>query len=171
MAERRNNGRWRTALGYALFALVVMLLQSGLMPAIRIADVYPNLLAVAAAVAAVYADGPRGAWFGALCGLFLDALTPGVSVWFYTALLAICGGAVGQFSSETKHGGVFSSLFWSAAVLVVTGAAESLIFGVLGGRGLMPCLLIAGKQAVYSLVFAIPMNYIVRALFGGPRLK
>ena len=155
MVRKRRSKRLISGLVYLLIGVVTLVVQSGVCPFIAIRGVMPSLLPVAAAVAAVYSGSAAAAMFGGLCGLFMDALVPGVGVWFYTALLAVVCGAAGEMSSRTTNGGVFSALFWSAVVLVVTGAVECLVFGVIRGGGAGECALRALWQGLYSLPFAV----------------
>ena len=147
-----------------IIAVATLVVQTAVSGLIAVRGVAPAMLVTCAAVSAVYLGASGGALMGGLCGLMMDALVPDVRVWMYTALLAVLCGIVGDVSAYANRSRVATSFFWSGAVLIAVGLMETLVFGVIRGGGALNCLVTAGIQTVYSLIFVVPFDFMFKGI-------
>lgn len=147
-----------------IIAVGTFIVQTALSGLITVAGVAPAMLVTCAAVSAVYLGASGGALMGGLCGLLMDALVPDLRVWIYTAFLTVICGIVGNASAYANRSRMLTSFFWSGVVLIALGALEVLFFGVIRGGGALRCLITAGIQTVYSLIFVIPFDFMFKGV-------
>ena len=147
-----------------IIAVATLVVQTAVSGLIAVRGVAPVMLVTCAAVSAVYLGASGGTLMGGLCGLMMDALVPDVRVWIYTALLAVLCGIVGDVSAYANRSRMATSFFWSGAVLIAVGLMETLVFGVIRGGGALNCLVTAGIQTVYSLIFVVPFDFMFKGI-------
>lgn len=135
---------------YALYMILVMLLQSLLFSRISIFGVKGFILPAAVVAAGIYLGGVRGAVFGIFLGLFTDMAFPETTVLF-TLLFPIMGFAAGFASEFYISKSFFAFMIFGTAGILLTGLIQ-LVCALIGGgtelgRGIVTVLL----QAVLSI--------------------
>ena len=143
-------------LAYGLSAYVLLLLQSSFFNRLTICGAGPMLLQVCVVCVAIFEGHLPGAVFGLVCGFCLDSISSGV-IWPYTAYLAAVGWVVGSAASYTSRGALFSCLVWSLLALLPVAGVQLIWFAVLRGESLVPVLVTAAAQTIYSLIFVLPL--------------
>ena len=158
--------RWTFVVSIILHALLLItayMLQGMIFPYLKIVGLTPLLLPIVSTGVAVYqgrvAGGVVGIFAGVLCDMIFIEPT-GV----YTVLLTITGLFVG-FIADTVIARGFVTYFLSCAVVLAV-VAFSQMFPLLFFEKVppTPLLIMALRQTGYSLIYAIPIWFFVRAL-------
>ena len=146
---------------HALLLLTVYLLQGLLLPYLRVFGLVPVLLPIVSTGTAIFEGRVRGGIFGLFTGIFCD-LSYNQPTIVFTVLLTLTGIAVG-FMADTVLSRGFPTFFVTCAgVLLLVSFVQ--MFALLFFEGVPPeqLLLVAIYQTLYSLVFTIPIYFIVR---------
>ena len=110
----------RVILEYAVYMMLVMLLQSLLFSKISIFGAKGFIIPAAAVAAGIYLGGVRGAVFGIFLGLFTDMSFPETTVLF-TVLFPMIGFGAGLASEFYINKSFFAFMIFSTAAILLTG--------------------------------------------------
>lgn len=140
----------RMVLRYAVYMLLVMLLQNVLFSRISILGAKGFIIPAAAVAAGIYLGGVRGAVFGIFLGLFTDMAFSETTVLF-TLLFPIIGFGAGFASEFYINKSFFAFMIFSTAAILLCGMVQ-LIHAMLGGATeILPGLLTVLMQTVLSV--------------------
>lgn len=156
----------RKIIKYAAYAAAVFLtyvLQSMVFTHLEILGTKPVLLPVLAVAIAVLEGSEIGAGYGLVCGIFCDLSFNQATIAF-TIVLTVVGAAVGILSERLLEKGLVTCLLCSLGALIITAAVQ--VFGLLVylHSHVMSLILTAIIQTVYSIIFALPIYYVCRAI-------
>ena len=157
-----------TVLYHALLLILVYLFQGMILPYLRLYGLTPMLLPIVGTGVAVYegrdAGGVVGIFTGILCDVSLNA-----PVGLFTVLLTFTGLIVGNLADTVLVRRFATFLICCVVVLAISAFAQ--MFALLFFENVPPQALIsiAIRQTLYSLLFAFPLWFAVRAL--GVRAK
>ena len=148
---------------HALLLIIVYIFQSMVFPYLRLAGLAPLLLPVVSTGVAIYegryAGGIMGIFAGVLCDVSFHQPTG-----LFTVLLTFTGLLIGTLADTIITRGFVTYFLGCAAVLALAALVQMIpiVFIV----GVPPRLLWATAlwQTLYSLVFALPIWFAVRAL-------
>ena len=129
----------RMVLRYAVYMLLVMLLQSVLFSRISIFGAKGFIIPAAAVAAGIYLGGVRGAIFGIFLGLFTDMAFPETTVLF-TLLFPAIGFGAGLASEFYINKSFFAFMIFSTAAILLTGLAQLAVALVSGGTEIVAVL-------------------------------
>lgn len=137
-------------LRYAVYMLLVMLLQNVLFSRISILGAKGFIIPAAAVAAGIYLGGVRGAVFGIFLGLFTDMAFSETTVLF-TLLFPLIGFGAGFASEFYINKSFFAFMIFSTAAILLCGMVQ-LIHAMLGGATeILPGLLTVLMQTVLSV--------------------
>ena len=140
----------RMVIKYAVYMLLVMLLQSVLFSRISILGVKGFIIPAAAVAAGIYLGGVRGAVFGIFLGLFTDMAFSETTVLF-TLLFPLIGFGAG-FASEFYINKSFPAfMILGTAAILLCGAAQLILALIGGGTELLLGLLTVLLQTLWSI--------------------
>jgi len=166
MKRRTFLKRWTSAVSiilHALLLLIVYAFQGMVFPYIRLTGLVPLLLPVVSTGAAVYQGRVAGGVVGIFAGILCD-ISFNEPVGAFTVLLTITGLLVGSLADTVMARGFATFYICCAAVLAVSAFAQMFPLLFFEGVPLTPLLVTALWQTVYSLLFAFPIWFFVRAL-------
>ena len=148
---------------HAMLLLIVYIFQGMIFPYLRFFGLVPLLLPIASTGVAVYqgrfAGGVVGIFAGILCDISFNEPTG-----TFTVLLTFTGLFVGIMADTVMARGFAVYYISCAAVLAVSAFVQMfplLFFEAVSPR---PLLVMALRQTVYSLIYAIPIWFFVQAL-------
>ena len=158
--------RWIFAVSLILHAMLLLaayVLQGVVLPYLRFIRLVPLLLPVVSTGVAVYQGRVAGGITGLFAGILCD-VSFNEPVGVFTVLLTFSGLFVG-FVADTVMARGFATYFISC-VVVLALAAFVQMFPLMFFEDVpsTPLLMMALWQTVYSLVFAFPIWFFVRAL-------
>lgn len=148
---------------HALLVVTVYVFQGMIFPYLRLAGLSPLLLPLVSTGVAVYegrfAGGITGIFAGILCDISFNE-----PVGVFTILLTFSGLVVGVIADTVVTRTFVTYIMFCAGILVVSAFVQ--MFPLVFFEGIPPGQLMATAlwQTVYSLVFAIPIWFCVRAL-------
>jgi len=158
--------RWTSAVSlilHALLLIIVYVFQGMVFPYMRLIGLVPLLLPVVSTGAAVYqgriAGGVVGIFAGILCDISFNA-----PVGTFTVLLTMTGLIVGSLADTVMARGFATFYICCAVVLAVSAFAQMFPLLFFENVPPTPLLVTALWQTVYSLIFALPIWFFVRAL-------
>ena len=148
---------------HALLLLIVFSLQDIVFLYIKISGLVPLLLPIVSTGVAVYQGHITGGVVGIFAGILCD-VTFNEPAGTFTILLTLTGLFIGFLSDTVMARGFATYLICCAAVLAVSAIAQ--LFPLLFFENVQPrpLLLMALRQTVYSLFYAAPIWFFVRAL-------
>jgi len=148
---------------HALLLMTVYVFQGMIFPQLRLIGLVPLLLPVVSTGVAVYEGRYAGGIFGILAGVLCDVSFNEPAAVF-TVLLTITGLIIGTLADTVLTRGIATYFLACVAVLAVSAFAQ--MFPLLFFENVPPAPLMAVAlwQTVYSLVFALPLWFFVRAL-------
>ena len=148
---------------HALLLMAVFVLQDIVFLYLRVAGIVPLILPLVSTGAAVYqgrvAGGVVGLFAGILCDISFNA-PAGV----FTVLLTVTGIFVGFLADTVMARGFVTYIISCAAVLAVSAFAQMFPLMFFVDVPSAPLLMMALRQTVYSLIFALPLWFFARAL-------
>ena len=148
---------------HALLLTVAYILQDVMFTYMSFYGLVPLLLPIVSTGAAVYQGRVAGGISGIFAGIFCD-VSFGEPTGVFTVLLTLTGLFVG-FLADTVMARGFATYFIScAAVLAVSAFVQMFPLLFFEGVPPSPLLSMALWQTVYSLLFALPIWFFVRAL-------
>ena len=148
---------------HALLLITVYVLQGIVLPYLRIFGLVPLLLPIVSTGVAVYqgrvAGGITGIFAGVLCDISFNQ-PAGV----FTVLLTFTGLFVGFVADTVIARGLVTYYISCAIVLVISAFVQVFPFLFFENAPSEPLLTMAFQQTIYSLIFAFPIWFFVRAL-------
>jgi len=158
--------RWTFAASLILHAILLIaayVLQGIILPYLRFIRLVPLLLPTVSTGVAVYQGRVAGGVVGIFAGILCD-VSFNEPVGMFTVLLTFSGLFVG-FIADTVMARGFATYFISC-VVVLAFAAFVQMFPLMFFENVpsKPLLMMGLWQTVYSLVFAVPIWFFVRAL-------
>lgn len=148
---------------YALFLLVVLMVQNMALSHVAILGVRPMILPVAVVAVALFEGGVWGGVFGLCAGLLTDMNFAETAVLF-TIVFTVIGFLTGMLAQFVLNRRFFSYLFISLAALILTAFCQMFQLLVFQGADPVRLLITAGLQTLWSLPFCIPVYFPCRAL-------
>ncbi|MCL2124742.1 MAG: hypothetical protein FWH33_01995 [Oscillospiraceae bacterium] len=148
---------------HAMLLMVAFIFQGMIFPYIKIFGLVPLLLPIVSTGAAVYQGRIAGGVVGLFAGVFCDVTfnaPPGV----FTMLLTITGILVGFIADTVMARGFVTYMISCTAVLAVCAFAQMFPLLFLQNVPSVPLLIVALRQTAYSLIYALPIWFFVRAL-------
>lgn len=154
-----------TILLHALLLIAIYMLQGMIFPHLRLYGFAPLLLPVASTGIAVYEGRYTGGVVGIFAGLLCD-ISLNEPVGLFTVLLTLTGLVAGALADTVLTRGFATFITCCAGVLVLSALAQ--VFGLLlvstFRLSLQPLISTAIRQTVYSLIYALPVWFPIRAL-------
>lgn len=143
--------------------MTVFVFQGMIFPYLRLAGLAPLLLPIASTGVAVYEGRVAGGIMGLFAGIFCD-VSFNEPAGVFTVLLTFAGLLIGTLADTVIARG-FATYFLSCiAVLAISAFVQ--MFPIVFFEGVPPqqLMMTALWQTVYSLIYAIPIWFFVRAL-------
>ena len=137
----------RMVIQYAVYMLLVMLLQSVLFSRISIFGAKGFIIPAAAVAAGIYLGGVRGAVFGIFLGLFTDMAFSETTVLF-TILFPMIGFGAGFYINKS----FFAFMIFSVAAILLCGIVQLIHALAGGGTELTAGLITVLLQTVLSVL-------------------
>lgn len=141
----------RMILEYAVYMMLVMLLQSLLFSKISILGAKGFIIPAAAVAAGIYLGGVRGAVFGIFLGLFTDMAFPETTVLF-TVLFPMIGFGAGFASEFYINKSFFAFMIFSTAAILLTGLVQLAAALISGGTEIVAGLVTVLLQTLLSIL-------------------
>ena len=141
----------RVILEYAVYMMLVMLLQSLLFSKISIFGAKGFIIPAAAVAAGIYLGGVRGAVFGIFLGLFTDMAFPETTVLF-TVLFPMIGFGAGFASEFYINKSFFAFMIFSTAAILLTGLVQLAAALISGGTEIVAGLVTVLLQTLLSIL-------------------
>ena len=141
----------RVILEYAVYMMLVMLLQSLLFSKISIFGAKGFIIPAAAVAAGIYLGGVRGAVFGIFLGLFTDMSFPETTVLF-TVLIPMIGFGAGLASEFYINKSFFAFMIFSIAAILLTGLVQLAAALISGGTEIVAGLVTVLLQTLLSIL-------------------
>jgi len=150
---------------HAVFIIVIYVFQGVIFPLLRINGLVPLLLPIAVAGIALY----EGRYTGGITGLFAGILCDvsfNQPAGVFTVLLTFVGLIIGALADTVILRGFVTYYISCAAVLIVSGFVQSFPLMIIPDNNIPLNALIStsAQQTAYSLIFALPIWFFVRAL-------
>ena len=140
----------RVILEYAVYMMLVMLLQSLLFSKISILGAKGFIIPAAAVAAGIYLGGVRGAVFGIFLGLFTDMSFPETTVLF-TVLFPMIRFGAGLASEFYINKSFFAFMIFSTAAILLTGLVQLAAAVLSGGTEIVAGLVTVLLQTLLSI--------------------
>jgi len=159
----RNKALTISILLHSLLLVAVYVLQGVIFPFLRVGGFVPLLLPVATAGIALYEGRDTGGITGFFAGILCD-VSFNQPVGAFTVLLTFSGLIIGAFADALVMKG-FVTYYVSCGVILVVSAFVQM-FPLVVLQNIPPQVLIgtAIQQTIFSLIFAFPVWFFVRAL-------
>jgi len=150
---------------HALFLIMVYIFQGVLLPFIRINGLVPLLLPIACTGVALY----EGRYVGGITGLFAGILCDisfNQPAGVFTVFLTLTGLFVGTLADAYILRGFVTYYISCGIVLVISAFVQMFPFVIIPDMtiSIMAMVSTAIQQTIYSLIFAFPIWFAVRAL-------
>jgi rod shape-determining protein MreD len=154
-----------TIIFHALLLIVAYVFQGMIFPYLRLTGLVPMLLPIVSTGVAVYEGRYTGGVVGLFAGVLCDVSFSEPAAMF-TVLLTATGLLVGTLADTVVTRGFATYIISCAAVLVVAAFVQMLplLLFIEDAVPPRPLLDTAFRQTVYSLIFAFPIWFFVRAL-------
>jgi len=153
----------RCGLIHIAVLLLLFVLQDMVFPLLRIFRAAPLILPLAVVGVGLFEGPTWGGMFGLAAGVLCDAAFSNSTVMF-TILLTALGMGVGLLSNYLLSRGFPSYLLCSVAALIAIAFFQMFALLVFMGESPLMLLRVSIVQSLYSLVFALPLYYLTRAL-------
>lgn len=161
-----------TLIRYSLYVPVLILLyvlQSTLFSRLPIMGAKPLIVPIAAICIAVFEGSVRGGVLGLISGILCDMSFNHPPIVFTIAMTVICL-AVGLLSDYVLARGF--PTFLACCVVSLLVCAYIQMSGILLSGGAFSALaLMALKQLIYSLLFSVPVYYLMRSISRIPKTQ
>jgi len=158
--------RWTFAVSilyHAMLLIAVYMLQGMILPYLKFSGLVPLLLPIVSTGVAVYQGRVAGGVVGIFAGILCD-ISFNEPVGLFTVLLTFTGLVAGLIADTVMSRGFATYYICCAATLII--AALTQMFPLLFFERVpsTPLLTMALRQTIYSLIFAFPLWFFLRAL-------
>jgi len=148
--------------------LALFVLQAMVFSRLRIFGIAPLILPVAVVGVAIFEGPTWGGGFGLAAGALTDMAFLNSTVLF-TILLTALGMGIGLLSEYLLSRGFPSYFLSSLGALVVIAFFQMFALLVFHRQPPLALIRVAGLQTLYSILFAVPLYYLARAI--GKRIR
>jgi len=148
---------------HALLLVAAYVFQGVIFPFMRLGGLVPLLLPVAGAGIALY----EGRYTGGIAGLFAGILCDisfNAPVGTFTVFLTLTGLGIGTLADAFILPGFVTYYLSCFIVLVISAFIQMFPLVVLQGIAIQVLIGTAIQKIIYSLIFALPMWFLVRGL-------
>lgn len=149
---------------YGLALLLIFVLQTMVFSQFQVFGVCPMLVPVAVAVVAVWEGPAGGAGFGIAAGVLCDASLYNTDG-FFTIVLMLAGLLSGLAAEHVLNSGFLSSVLCSLGSLVGIDLIRSVEMLIREQPTMAALLRVAVPEVLYSLVFVIPVYWIMKGVY------
>jgi hypothetical protein len=148
---------------HALVLVAMFAVQALVFPYMSTTGVRPVILPLGVAGVAVFEGSARGGLFGLFAGMLCD-IAYNQPLATMTLIFTLFGLTAGFLSDIIMARGFPSYIVYCVVILAITAFAQ--MFSLLFFERLPVRLLVglAGRQTLYSLIFALPVYFAARAL-------
>lgn len=148
---------------HALLLMLVFVFQSMIFPYLRLSGLAPLLMPIISTGVAVCEGRDAGGIMGIFAGIFCD-ISFNEPIGAFTVLLTITGLIVGAMADTILTRGFVTYMLCCAAVLTASALMQMQPLFFIRNVPLQPLISTALRQTGYSLIFALPLWFFVRAL-------
>ena len=148
---------------HAVLLVIVYIFQGMIFPYLKFFGLVPLLLPLVSTGAAVYQGRVAGGVVGIFAGILCD-VTFNEPVGMFTVLLTFTGLFIGVLADTVMARGAATYYISCALVLIISAFAQMFTLMFFENVSSRPLLVMALRQTVYSLIFAFPIWFFVRAL-------
>ena len=145
---------------YALILLLLYVLQATVFPRLRIWGVAPLILPIFVVGIALFDGASWGGGVGLAAGVLCDFAFSG-SVVFFTILLTVIGVGLGLASTYLLNRGRLTYMLCVVIALFTIAFLQMFPFLVFDRVTPFALLHVALLQSLYSLLFALPIYYLI----------
>ena len=165
LLEFINIEKVRRAIVYFGVMLLVLLVQNDILSHIEVFGVHAIIAPIAVVAVGFFEGGVWGGVFGLFMGLFCDMYyndTASLLTVAFPIIGFLSGAAVMDFMNKR----FFSFFIVCLAALVLTALCQMFRFIAMADANILPVLLTAGLQTLWSLPFTLAIYYPCRRLSG-----
>ena len=160
-----NIEKVRRAIVYFGVMLLVLLVQNDVLSHVTVLGVHALIAPIAVAAVGFFEGGIWGGFFGLFMGLFCDMYFNDAPV-LLTVVFPVIGFISGALTMNFVSRRFFSFFFVCLAALVLTALCQMFRFVALANANILPVLVTAGLQTLWSLPFTFAIYYPCRKLSG-----
>ena len=160
-----NIEKVRKAIVYFGVLLIVLFVQNIVLSHIPVFGVYALIPPIAVVAVGFFEGGVWGGVFGLVLGIFCDMSLNDTRV-LLTVVFPVIGFASGSAAMYFVNKRFFSFFFVCLGALILTAICQMFRFIAVGGTNILPVLLTAGLQTLWSLPFTFAIYYPCRSLSG-----
>jgi hypothetical protein len=150
-------------IAHILFIVAIYILQGMVFTYIPINGTVPVLLPIAVVGIATFEGSFRGGGYGLMAGMLCD-ISFNEPVMLMTVTLTLVGIVIGVLSETIMARGFPTYFLGCLAALVLTAFVSMFSLLFFKSVDMMALLQTAGMQTLYSMIFTIPIYFIVRPL-------
>lgn len=155
----------RRAIVYFGVLLLVLFVQNVILSRIAIFGVHALIAPIAIVAVGFFEGGVWGGVFGLVMGLFCDMTLNDTKV-LLTVVFPLIGFVSGAIATFFVNKRFFSFFFVCLAALVLTATCQMFKFIAIADANILPVLVTAGLQTLWSLPFTFALYYPCRSLSG-----
>ena len=148
---------------HAMMLMVVYLLQGMIFPYLKFYGLVPLLLPIVSTGVAINQGRIAGGIAGVFAGILCD-ITFNEPAGVFTVLLTMSGLLVGILADTVMARGIATYYISCTAVLAVSAFAQMFPLLFFENAPSAPLISMAVKQTVYSLIYAFPLWFLIRAV-------
>lgn len=150
-------------IAHIIFIIIVYIFQSMIFSYIPILGTYPVILPIAVVGIATFEGSSRGGGYGLLAGTLCD-ISFHQPVIIMTVTLTVIGIVVGILSETIMSRGFPTFIICCLGALILTAFVSMFSLLFFSGVDMSVLLTVGLQQTLYSMLFAVPIYFIVRAL-------
>ena len=152
-----------TIILHSLLVVLAYVFQGMIFPHMRSYGLVPLLLPIVSTGVSVYEGRYAGGTVGIFAGILCD-VSFNEPAGVFTILLTVTGLLTGALADTVMTRGFATYIFCCAAVLALSAVVQVFPLVFLRGIPLQPLIPAALRQTGYSLIFSLPLWFLVRAL-------
>ncbi|MBP8639310.1 MAG: hypothetical protein KBI01_00200 [Oscillospiraceae bacterium] len=160
-----NLEKVRRAIIYFGVLLLVLFVQNIILSRISVFGVHAFIAPIAVVAVGFFEGGVWGGVFGLVMGLFCDMNLNDIKV-MLTVIFPIIGFVSGAAATYFVNKRFFSFFFVCLAALVLTAVCQMFKFIAIADANILPVLITAGLQTLWSIPFTFALYYPCRSLSG-----